>query len=1041
MSDPTEEKVGVKSAELAAGVNADLQETVDDDGGTRLEEDATLALGSANLETSLANAETLLEASDDDQGTDSGGALLESGDSLGRLEVGEILGQGAFGVVVSAYDPDLKRKLAIKLLKPEVFESKSGRDAHKRLLREARAMAKISHANVVTVHDIGTVDGQVYIAMEFVEGGNLGQWLRAKDRSWQEILGVFVQAGRGLAAAHREGLVHRDFKPDNVLVNKSDEVRVADFGLVSISEKRGEALASAQENVGRSMSSGDLDLTRAGSVMGTALYMAPEQHLGDEVTPASDQFSFCVALYSAFYKRGPFPCRNYKELRKAVINGEVLSVPTSSSVPKWLQLIILKGLSVTADDRYRSMPALLEALCSDPSIRTRRRIKLAGAGVACAAVLAGLFWSQQDRKRPCQNADASLSEVWDTSRKSAIAGVFARDRSLEYARFEESIDRYTTDWVSVRKRVCEATHVHGEQSDALLDRRMLCLDQKLHYLQQVLAQLRSGTGVETLDKALTIASALPPPKGCTDRPELMSRHPLPTDEKQREKILVADRLVDEAEAHLDLGAQARAIDILEAMLKEPPDYSPTLAKATSVLGKSKMDLGDLTGAETSLRESIEHGTRAGDDRLVASSWLALMHLDGIEREDYPRGYEHGKMAGLAMVRGDAGALALALLQRSRAALLIFEGKSKEALSVLLSITAVIESEGSQSDISVLRTTMGDAEGAERNYEAALSHYKLALAHIESVLGPDHPENIYILNNMAVALKGSGDIKGARTALERSLAITERSYGDSVRAVVPILTNLGNINRRDGDLDAAREVLRRAIYVGEATMEPGHPLVTKAMLNLGIVLATDKDYPGATQAFRGVLARSEAHFKEDHPDKAMALNNLGEALFLEEKFEESLKYGLLAKEMKLRIHGEGHPRIASTLASLGTIYKAMGKVEEAQSYFESALAIFHGAAGETHPKTIFALSELGRLLESTGAAKKSLSYLERAIAARGADDTSLEQATDRFALVRAVAGTRGKKAAMATALTLQKDLAGTPESAALEAELSQWIDGR
>jgi tetratricopeptide (TPR) repeat protein len=568
---------------------------------------------------------------------------------------------------------------------------------------------------------------------------------------------------------------------------------------------------------------------------------------------------------------------------------------------------------------------------------------------------------------------------------------------------------------------------------------MLCLDQRLHYVEQVLAQLGVGASIETLDKALKVSSALPPPKGCTDRPELVPRVPLPTDKVQREKILAANRQVDSAQAHLDLGSQARAIEILQSLLKEAPGYSPTLAKATSVLGKSKMDLGDLAGAETSLRDSIEHGTRAGDDRLVASSWLALMHLDGIEREDYERGYEHGKMAGLAMVRGEAGDLALALLQRSRAALLIFEGKSKEALELLESITPVIEAEGSQTEISVLRTSLGDAQGAEGDYEAALSHYKLALAHIESVLGPTQPENIYILNNMAVALKGNRDIKGARKALERSLAITERSYGDSVRAVVPILNNLGNINRRDGDLEAARDVLKRAIYVGEATMEPGHPLVTKAMLNLGIVLATDKDYPGATQAFRGVLARSEAHFKDDHPDKAMALNNLGEALFLEEKYEESLKYSLLAKEMKHRIYGEGHAKTASTLASLGTIYRAMGKNDEAQGYFELALGIYHGAAGETHPKTIFALSELGRLHESTGGAKKAAAYLERAIAARGTDKLGIEQATDRFALVRAMVRTKGKKAAIRAALDLQLELGDSEETATLEAELAQWID--
>jgi tetratricopeptide (TPR) repeat protein len=515
--------------------------------------------------------------------------------------------------------------------------------------------------------------------------------------------------------------------------------------------------------------------------------------------------------------------------------------------------------------------------------------------------------------------------------------------------------------------------------------------------------------------------------------------PLPNDPEERAKVGRASDRVDEAQALFDLGSQSRSVEILEAMLKDPVDYAPLLARATRLLGSSKVILGDLDAAEESFRASIDHATRAGDDHLVAQSWLGLMQLDGIEREEYARGYEHGNLARLAMVRGEAGELEMAELDRSRAAVLIFQGKHVEALELLAKVAPIVEAQGSDAEIATLRTSLGDAEGGNGDYKAALAHYKIALAHIESAYGKSHPENIYTLNNMAVALKNDGDIKGAREALERSLAITERSYGKSNRSVVPVLTNLGNIYRREGDLEKAKATLQRAIDVGKQTMEEGHPLVTKAMQNLAIVLATDKDYAGASEAFREILVRADASFKEDHPDRAMALNNLGESLFLEKKYAESLTYTLLALEMKIRIYGEDHPKIASTVASLGAVYEAMGKKSEAESSYKRALDLFHGAAGEDHPRTIAMLSALGRFYEATGAARKAVPLLERAIAARGAEARGLEQAEDRFVLLRALSRTRSRELALRSARALLDELSGDETLSPLAKELQTWID--
>jgi serine/threonine protein kinase len=237
------------------------------------------------------------------------------GDSIGRFVVLGVLGEGGMGVVYSAYDPHLDRKVAIKVLRPDVM---SVGDAHARLLREAQAMAKIDHPNVVHVHEVGMLGEQVYVAMEFCDGGTLRAWLTT-TRTRDAIIECFVQAGRGLAAAHAAGLVHRDFKPDNVLLAKDHTVRVTDFGLVTLVAGRAgnEPLPRAPTDRDRELitSSSQLseNLTRTGSIMGTPTYMAPEQFEGHAATPRTDQFALCVALYEAVYGVRPFEGTTFGE--------------------------------------------------------------------------------------------------------------------------------------------------------------------------------------------------------------------------------------------------------------------------------------------------------------------------------------------------------------------------------------------------------------------------------------------------------------------------------------------------------------------------------------------------------------------------------------------------------------------------------------------------------------------------------------------------------------------------------------------------------
>jgi predicted Ser/Thr protein kinase len=270
---------------------------------------------------------------------DRGGAAHElfAGDAVARYVIRRRVGEGGMGVVYEAHDPALGRKLALKLL----HEGRGSDEARARLLREAKAMARLSHPNVVGVHDVGQAKGRVFIAMDFIDGQTLQGWLRAERRGYLAVLDAYLRAGRGLSAAHEAGLVHRDFKPGNVLVGDDGRICVTDFGLVRVASDEGEPdPASSQATLEGPLAA----VTRTGALLGSPGYMAPEQMASQPVSAASDVFSYCVSLYAGLYGEPPFPGATLGELRAAILAGEVRPAPEGSEVPGWLRALVVRGL-------------------------------------------------------------------------------------------------------------------------------------------------------------------------------------------------------------------------------------------------------------------------------------------------------------------------------------------------------------------------------------------------------------------------------------------------------------------------------------------------------------------------------------------------------------------------------------------------------------------------------------------------------------------------------------------------------------------------
>jgi hypothetical protein len=398
-------------------------------------------------------------------------ALLR-GTMVGRYAVLNLLGIGGMGLVYAAHDPELGRKVAIKLLHPGCTSKPLlGSDGRARLLREAQAMARLAHPNVIAVHDVGTFGDEVFIAMEYVDGYTLKGWLEAQRREWPEIISMFVQAGHGLSAAHSAGIVHRDFKPENVLVGKDGRARVVDFGLArdTLAEKVLDAIpASVDGHATHSIGENPIAdaMTLPGTLLGTPAYMAPEQLAAGKVDARTDQFSFCASLFKSLYGEQPFSGDTLQQ-RLAAIREGTISEPKGSNVPGWLRDAVLKGLNANPADRYPSMEVLLHHLQQNPRKVWPRVIAL--AAIVLTTVLALLVSYQVVVYREglvCRGAEENLAGIRDSARNEAIRRVFLATIDPNAPAVDGSGNAYVADAKNSTSRqitaTSESTLIHPE---------------------------------------------------------------------------------------------------------------------------------------------------------------------------------------------------------------------------------------------------------------------------------------------------------------------------------------------------------------------------------------------------------------------------------------------------------------------------------------------------------------------------------------------------------------------------------------------------
>ncbi len=714
------------------------------------------------------------------------------------------------GEVFSAFDPQLDRKVAIKVL----HRRQRKHEASERLRREAMAMARLAHPNVVSIHDVGIADERVFLAMEHIDGMTLEQWL-ASPRSLADILDKFRQAGRGLAAAHAADLVHRDFKPENAIVGNDGRVRVLDFGLARLQDRLDQ---STDQSVEESPDLPIVDstdesllsrkLTRVGSVVGTPAYMAPEQMIGAHSDAQTDVFAFCLALFEAVYGERPFAGDTILQIYMNMQKFEIRELQPKFRVPPWLRRALLRGLAFHREQRWPSMEMLLAELSRD---RTRRGRWL--AGVAVSLVLGGGGWAfalaGEGAPDLCRAGPERVKEVYGEPQREAITEVFVGTK-LAYGqdsarRVLARLDDYTNEWQAAYQQACEATHVRGEQSEALLDLRMTCLGEHLDALASTVDVL-SQADRTVVEKAVATVLGLPRLVDCSDVQALKRRAQPPSDPKLASAVDEMRRMLDRSHALQLAGKYVDALDLANEVKslaqRQAQLHLPSLARAHHLAAGAGVGRGAFAAAR-------EDGS--------AAYWLNL----GIEN------HEAACAAATHMID-----------------IIGFRQAEPEAAQVWVERTKRVLPQDDALLVANFERSLGNVTFGRRELDLARDHYQNAIAGRESVYGADDLRLVGLRLNLASVMTLQQAFDEAQEQLESALAAAEAGFGEQHPRVAMIHNNIGVAYEKRGELDDAKRHHLKALELKLSSLGPSHPSVGASYGNLGEVAMLSQRYDEA-----------------------------------------------------------------------------------------------------------------------------------------------------------------------------------------------------
>ncbi len=854
--------------------------------------------------------------------------------TIGRYEVRRSLGSGGMGQVYEAFDPQLERMIAIKVLHP-------GASVGQRLLLEGKAMARLSHPNVVTVHDVGIADDRTFVAMERVSGATLRSWQEDHVRSWREVVEMYLAMGAGIVAAHEERLVHCDLKPENVLVGADQRPRVTDFGIAQLGVEVDDTDTGAS-----------IGPDAQGRPIGTPHYMSPEQFTGGVLDARTDQFAFCVMLWEALFGERPFTGSSTYELAANVIHGDRRTPTLPSPAPPWIRRALERGLAVDPAQRWPSMADLLEDLRHARSRLRRRRLRW--GALALAGVAAGVFvWRSTTEARAiaaCDAQGARITEVWTPDRRDALRNALQGHDVIYAANTADTVvdllDRRATAWSEAQVHACRRNTVEHSWSAGTLARADWCLDDRRLELEMVIEQLSTPRG-PMISSAVRAVHSLTPIVVCLEGPRL-DRMTVPPGAAQAQvravsrqiahaRVLLVTGQVDAASHEVDEALeQARAVG-----------WGPLEAKARLLRARVAVTVGHTEAAADGYIAAYFGAKRNADLTTAIHAALALASLahDGAAIGERPSTWV--SHAGLAIEElGVTDGLETARYLTAEAGPLEDAGHLDEAevkYRRALDIRRSILGPGHPLTLRSLATT-ASIQIAHGNYDEAIAIQEESLRRREKQLGPHHPSISVELTQHANAYIEAGKAALAQPLLERALEVHQGRKPD--KDYVLILSDLGSVQT---DLGNHREALRwhlQAQAMAEDVLPKGHLSMTQVLNNLANTHMALGEYDRAQRLLEGVVALLEANDVPKFPHLAVAQCNLAWTLAEQGLLDAAQDYferSLAIRETQL---GPDHQRVATPLLGLANLALQREQPQRAQQLARRALSVLVG-----HPQFV------------------------------------------------------------------------------------------
>jgi tetratricopeptide (TPR) repeat protein len=891
---------------------------------------------------------------------------------VGQFVLLDRLGAGGMGVVFAAFDEKLERKVAIKLVATQGGDER----AQQRLLREAQAQARLSHPNVVTIYEVDALpEGKLFIAMELVKGPTLRDWQVTTRRAWDELVPIYAAAGEGLAAAHRGGIVHRDFKPDNVLLGDDGRVRVADFGLAFAAEPEPKSASPApagplrtapsatdSQPVARSRKSPAL--TAAGALVGTPGYMAPEQFTGADADARSDQFGFCVALYEALHGERP-----YADFAFAGPSPEIRRTEPDPAYPRWLWDVVTRGLAIDPAARFGSMDELLTELTRNRQRRRRRVIAgLAGlAALVTAAATAAIVTGHAPP--PCPPATDELAGIWDAAAQrrvaTAVLGTATPFAAPMWSSTAAAFDRYAERWLGAQQAACEATHVRHVQSDDLLDRRIECLAERKRSFGAAVDVLQSRPA-QAVTHAGEILASLGEIDLCADTSALLElpargllgppRGPLDRARDQALATEVRGRLA-RAGALLATGDVALAEPIVgEAVeLARGLDDDRVRAEVRYTQARTQLVRGEVAPSIALFNQAIELAVASRQDELPADAWLALAMSAGSRGQ---------RPADIELWLGQAEAWLRRLhhasdprrpeLERARGNLQLTAGNPRDALVTLSRGLEAAEALWGHDDPrlipllrdrSVVQARLGQAKPAVADGERALA---LGVA----AWGPQHPDvartrralGLLYVEQLGAVERGEHEIELARQIYEAQLGADSLEVANCEQA-------LSQAGQYRGDYAAALDHAERAERIYATRLGADNPLHGETLMGVGVLRFMRKDYAGSLAAYEAAYPILRSVWGSAHTTVGLLLSNTGETLLALGRPEQAQVDFAQALETLQHSLGPDHADLALPLKGLGLARLSLGQPRDALEPFERALALRTKSAAANDPQEV------------------------------------------------------------------------------------------